>query len=79
MIHRQAHGFFVTDDNDAARLAARNNIHVVRTWHLLKIAAKADWIDADTLWGYLQTLRARRRGGPSGVTDRPSFDKWLAS
>lgn len=50
---------------------------VVRTWHLLKIAVRAGLVDADTLWGYIQTLRANRRGGPPGVNDRPSFGKWL--
>ncbi|WP_239380090.1 hypothetical protein [Frankia sp. CIT1] len=78
MIRRRVHGFFVTDDNDAVRLAARNKIKVVRTWHLLKVAAKREWVDADALWGYTQTLRTHQRGSPPEVIDRPSFDKWLA-
>ncbi|WP_131770507.1 hypothetical protein [Candidatus Protofrankia californiensis] len=79
MIRRRVHGFFVTDDNDAARLATRHSIQVVRTWHLLQLATKTEWVDADTLWEYIQTLRTHRRGSPPDVTDRPSFDKWLAS
>ncbi|MBL7497818.1 hypothetical protein I6A84_43960 [Frankia sp. CNm7] len=79
MLHRRVDGFFVTDDNDAARLAARHGIQVVRTWRLLQLATRFGWIDADTLWGYVQTLRGQRRGAPPGVTDRPSLDKWLTS
>lgn len=79
MIRRRVHGFFVADDHDAARLASQNSIRVVGTWHLLQVAAKKDWVEADTLWGYIQALRARRRGGPPNVTNRLLFDKWLAS
>jgi hypothetical protein len=38
---------------------------------------KAAWVDADTLWGYVQSLGRQNRGAPSGVSDRPTFDKWL--
>ncbi len=79
MIRRRVQGFFVTDDNAAGRLAAQNGIRVVRTWHLLRVATKQEWVDADALWGYVQTLRTQRRGSPANVTDRSSFDKWLAS
>lgn len=79
MTHRHVDGIFATDDNGAARLAARHGVRVVRTWGLLQLAARRDWVDADTVWGYVQALRARQRGAPPGVTDRPSFDKWLAS
>jgi hypothetical protein len=30
-------------------------------------------------WGYVQTLQGRSRGAPRGVSDRLSFDKWLAT
>jgi predicted nucleic acid-binding protein len=76
---RQLVCFFVTDDREAARLAANNNVSVVSTWRLLLVAYKNGWADPDTLWGYVQTLRAQSRGGPPGVTDRPSFDKWLGT
>lgn len=75
---RQLSCFFVTDDRAAARLAARNGIQVVGTWHLLKIARRAELIDADTLWGYVLTLEEHERGAPPGVWNRPSFDKWLS-
>jgi predicted nucleic acid-binding protein len=71
--------FFVTDDRSAARLAARSGIQIVGTWHLLKIAHRGGWIDADTLWGYVRTLEEQGRGTPPGVWSRPSFDKWLSA
>ncbi|OHV39165.1 MULTISPECIES: hypothetical protein [Pseudofrankia] len=77
MIYRQVDGYFVTDDNDAVRLATRHGIRVVRTWHLLHVAVRAGLVEPDTMWGYLQTLRIHQRGGPPGVTDRPAFDKWI--
>jgi predicted nucleic acid-binding protein len=70
---------FVTDDVGARRLAAQNGVSVVGTWRLLKLAYRKGWVDADTLWGYAQTLKARDRGAPPGVRDRTSFDKWLAA
>jgi hypothetical protein len=79
MTRRDLNGVFVTDDNDAVRLATRHGIRVVRTWRMLQLAVAADLADADSVWGYVQVLRARKRGGPRGVTDRPSFDKWLTS
>lgn len=78
MSRRRITGFFVTDDRGAAALATQHGVRAVGTWHLLKLAAKADLVDPDTLWGYVQTLAARRRGRPPTVSDRPSFDKWLA-
>lgn len=69
--------FFVTDDRDAARLASQNGITVASTWRLLQVAHRKKWIDADTLWGYLQTLEVNDRGTPPGVRDRAAFDKWL--
>ncbi len=77
MVRRRIHGFFVTDDNEARRLAARNKVQVVDTWLLFRMAHRQAWIDADTLWGYVQTLRMHQRSLPRGVHDRPSFDKWL--
>jgi predicted nucleic acid-binding protein len=70
---------FVTDDGAARRLAALNGVSVVGTWRLLKLAHRKEWVDADTLWGYMQTLKAQDRGAPPGVRDRTSFDKWLAT
>jgi predicted nucleic acid-binding protein len=78
MIRRRVDGYFVTDDNDAVRLATRHGVRVVRTWHLLHVAGRAGLVEPDVLWGHVQTLRAHHRGGPPGVTDRPTFDKWLA-
>jgi predicted nucleic acid-binding protein len=79
IVRRQLRCFFVTADGGAARLAATNGIRVVGTWHLLKVAYRAHWIDADTLWGYVQTLEGHGRGAPPGVWDRLSFDKWLSA
>jgi predicted nucleic acid-binding protein len=79
MVRRSVNGFFVTDDNQAARLANRHGIKVATTWLLLKVAARRGWVDHDTLWGYVLSLRADRRGSPPGVTDRSAFDKWLGS
>ncbi len=69
--------FFATDDRGAARLATQNGITVTTSWRLLQLAHRKTWIDADTFWGYLQTLRVNGRGTPPGVLDRASFDKWL--
>jgi predicted nucleic acid-binding protein len=77
MLRRQVVGLFVTDDNDAVRLATRHHVRVVRTWDLLKVAAREEFVEPDTLWGYVEKLRLHHRGHPPGVTDRPTFDKWL--
>lgn len=77
MQRRQLHGFFVTDDNDARRMATRHGVGVTTTWTLLKMAWKMGRVDPDTLWGYVQTLGRQSRGTPPGVTDRSTFDKWL--
>jgi predicted nucleic acid-binding protein len=79
IIHRglAASCFFVTDDRGAAGLAHRHGVQAVDTWKLLKVAYKKGWLDADTLWGYVQTLRAQGRGAPREVQNRPSFDKWM--
>jgi predicted nucleic acid-binding protein len=74
---RQLICIFVSDDRGAGRLATQNGITVVSTWHLLKVAHRGGWIDADTLWGYVLTLEGHSRGAPPGVWDRSSFDKWL--
>ncbi|HUN36982.1 MAG TPA: hypothetical protein VMU95_33710 [Trebonia sp.] len=71
--------FFVSDDRSAARLAAQNGIKVVGTWHLLKVAHRKGWVDADTFWGYVLTLKRNSRGAPPGVRDRSSFDKWRST
>lgn len=78
IVRRHFACFFVTDDRDAARLAAKNRIKAVGTWLLLRVAYRQGWLDADTLWGYVQTLGRQRRGAPPGVRDRLSFDKWLS-
>jgi predicted nucleic acid-binding protein len=77
MIRRQVTGFFATDDRDAARLAVKHNVTVATTWLLLRMTSKQGWVDDDTLWGYIQTLGTHHRGGPTGVTDRASFNTWL--
>lgn len=79
MIRRAVHGFFVTDDNDAARLATKHGVTVVKTWRLLKVAYRQGWVGPDTQWGYIQTLRRQDRGSPPGVSNRTSFDEWLGS
>jgi predicted nucleic acid-binding protein len=71
--------FFVTDDREAARVASQKRVATVGTWALLRVAHKKAWVDADTLWGYVQTIKGQGRKGPPGVLDRASFDKWLAS
>jgi predicted nucleic acid-binding protein len=77
IIRRQMSCFFATDDRGAARLAAKNRIGVADTWHLLKVAYRKGWLDADAFWGYVQTLIGHDRGAPPGVRDRASFNKWL--
>jgi hypothetical protein len=62
-VRRQLNCFFATDDKDTALLATNNNVQVATTWQLLKVACKKTWLDADTLWGYVQTLRVHERGG----------------
>jgi len=76
MIRRDVDGFFVTDDGDATRLARKHGVPVVSTWDLLHLAGRCAFVDGDALWGYIQTLRAEKRGGPRGVSDRESFDAW---
>ncbi|WP_072816102.1 hypothetical protein [Rhodococcus zopfii] len=80
MLRRRVDGLFVTDDREAQRLATTNGVRVATTWGLLKAAYRSlRAVDADTLWGYVQTLRSNQRGTPPGVYDRPSFNKWLGS
>lgn len=79
MLRRQVHGFFVTDDGDARRLAAKHGVKVASSWVLLRMAHRKGWVDEDALWGYVQTLRTSRRGSPPSVHDRQSFKKWLES
>jgi predicted nucleic acid-binding protein len=79
VLRRQLRCFFVTDDGGAARLATKNGIPVVDTWHLLKVAHRKAWLDADTLWGYVLTIEGQGRGAPPGVWNRASFDKWLSA
>jgi predicted nucleic acid-binding protein len=79
IVRRHLSCFFVSDDRGAVRLAAKNGISVVGTWHLLKVAHRKRWIDADTLWGYVLTLEGHGRGAPPSVWNRSSFDKWLST
>jgi predicted nucleic acid-binding protein len=79
IVRRQLVCIFVTDDRDAARLATRKGVRAVDTWLLLRVAHRQSWLDADTLWGYVQTLQGQGRRPPPEARDRPSFDKWLAS
>lgn len=77
MMRRFTTGFFMTDDEEAIRLAQEHHIVAVTTWDLLRLTARATILDRDTLWGYDQTLRTQHRGAPPGVRDRPSFDIWV--
>ena len=77
--HLNLNCFFVTDDRDAARLASRNGIRVADTWLLLRIAHRRLGLDADVLWGYVQTLQRQGRRPPNEARDRSSFDKWLSA
>ena len=77
MLRRRLNGFFVTDDREAQRLAARNGITAITTWRLLQAAARTEMVEADTLWTYVQILREAKRGTPPTVHDRNSFDNWL--
>ncbi|MBO3089427.1 hypothetical protein [Cellulomonas dongxiuzhuiae] len=79
LMSRRLTGVFVTDDRGARRLAEIHEIRCYTTWDMLKLAGRIKLVDPDTLWGYLQTLRGLRRGGPFGVHDRASFDTWLGS
>jgi hypothetical protein len=79
IVRRNLRCFFVTDDRDATRLAARSGVQAADTWLLLRIAYRRSWLDADALWGYVQTLGGQGRGRPRGVSDRVSFDKWLST
>jgi predicted nucleic acid-binding protein len=79
IVRRRLSCVFVTDDRGAARLASANGVQVADTWALLRLAHQQGWLDADTLWGYVQTLQGHDRGAPPGVVDRMSFDKWLNS
>ena len=77
MTRRSLRGFFVTDDRDAARLAKRHDIQSPTTWDLLRVACRKNQIDANTSWGYTETLHGKGRGWPPQVFDRTSFDEWL--
>jgi hypothetical protein len=58
-------------------LARQHQVQVISTWDLMRMAGRCNFVDPDTLWGYVQTLRSKKRGAPRGVRDRASFDKWL--
>lgn len=75
---------FATDDNGAAAYARANNILVVSTWDLIRIAHRKfgshpmkPYTDADA-YNDACTLRANKRGWPSGVAhNQGAFDAWL--
>jgi len=77
MSRRLIEGFFVTDDGDATRLAQNSGVKVISTWDLLRLGVRCHFVDSDSAWGYVQTLRSNRRGVPPCVSDRASFDIWL--
>lgn len=79
ILSRNLSAVFVTDDRSARRLAATHGIRCYTTWDMLKLAGRIKLLDADTLWGYVRTLRGLRRGSPPEVTDRLSFDAWLGA
>jgi predicted nucleic acid-binding protein len=79
IVRRNLRCFFVTDDREATRLAAKSGVQAADTWLLLRILHRQGWLDADTLWGYVQTLGGQGRGRPGGVSDRLYFDKWLSA
>ncbi|MBT8162200.1 MULTISPECIES: hypothetical protein [Arthrobacter] len=77
MSSRKIHGFFVTDDGGAQRLAARHGIQVIDTWKLMHIAIKKGFVDPAAMWGYVKTLRAAQRTVPVFLRSRESFDRWV--
>lgn len=77
MSRRHPTGILVTDDGGARLLAKDNDIKVLSTWHLLRMAVRARLVDGDTAWGYVQTLGSLNRGRPRGVSDRATFDLWI--
>lgn len=80
---RSLQAIFVTDDSSVARVldssSSRPRITVVSTWDLLRLAARSNFVDPDTLWSYVLILRRKGRHRPLGVTDRASFDAWLSA
>jgi hypothetical protein len=79
IVRRNLRCFFVTDDREATRLAAKSGVQAADTWLLLRILHRQGWLDPDTLWGYVQTLGGQGRGRPGRVSDSLSFDKWLSA
>ncbi|MBI9113794.1 hypothetical protein [Sanguibacter suaedae] len=80
MEHRGVTGFFITDDEDAARKAHARGIRSSTTWDMLALALRAQWVDADTVFGFVTVLRQRRRPIPRAIgRDRASFDSWVSS
>lgn len=75
---RSLNGIFATDDKSVRVLATDLNIQVVTTFDLLRFAAvRAGYVDHNTLWSHLLTLRQLQRGSPPGVHDQASFARWL--
>lgn len=69
MVERFGFEILVTDDIDAARLAAKHGVRVVTTLTLLKLLVRVNLAPPADVLDYLRTLRPR--GAPSirGVTD----------
>jgi predicted nucleic acid-binding protein len=63
ILRRQLRCFFVTDDDDAARLAAKNGIQVVDTWRLLKVAHRKNLARRQHSLGICADHRTTRAGG----------------
>jgi predicted nucleic acid-binding protein len=80
MERRGLTGMFITDDEDAARKAQAHGITSMTTWDLLALALRMGWVDVDTVYGFVNVLRQRRRRMPRELRrDRAAFDGWVAS
>ena len=80
MERRGLTGMFITDDEDAARKAQMHGITSMTTWDLLALALRMEWVDADTVYGFVNVLRQRRRAMPRALLrDRAAFDRWVTA
>lgn len=71
---------FATDDVGAAAYATANQILVVNTWDLIKMAYRRSHISNTDAYNDACTLRANKRGWPRGVAQTAdAFDLWLNS
>lgn len=74
---RQIKAVFVTDDNEAAVYASKQDIQVIGTWDLLRIAYRRKLIDLDAADGYRLLLERARRARPPAVRNRADLRSWL--